>query len=128
VLYESEAAAQQALAELTQARANCPSFPYITPSGEITETTFEPAPDSAWPPVAGVTRQAYDYVSRDPLLFDERHNAAVYLVRGRALLALYFFEIDNPQIPVRGRTTLAEITNLFERRLARLPAAVVSDP
>jgi len=128
VLYENAAAAQQALRELTQARANCPSFPRVTPNGEFLETTFNVSPDASWPPVPGITRHAYDYVNRDLILSEERHNAAVYLVRGRALLALYFFNIDNPQIPVRGETGLAEITNRFERRLAALPERVVADP
>jgi hypothetical protein len=128
VLYENEAAAHQALTELDEAAVDCPTFPRLTPNGQLNAITFGPAPDGSWPLVAGVTRQAYDYTNRDDLFGTEQRNAAVYLVRGRTLLALYFSNIDRALIPVRGETTLAEITNLFERRLAALPDSVVADP
>lgn len=127
VLYENPAAARQALRELEQARSDCPTTPQLLPSGDLAVTTFAAPPDRAWPEVAGVTRQAYDY-TRSDVLFNEQRSVAVYLVRGRALLALYFVDVDTALIPVRRETTLADITNLFERRLAALPESVVAAP
>jgi hypothetical protein len=127
VLYGSEAQARQAMRELNQARAACPTGPRLTPNGELVTTTFGPTPDTAWPRTAGITRQAYDWTNTD-ILFDDYHTVAVYLQRGRVLLALYFSNVDEPRTPIQGKTELADITAIFERRLASLPPSVVDAP
>ena len=51
---------------------------------------------------------------------------AVYLRRGRALIGVYFASPRRRQPAVDRQTTVAGITNVFEKRLAALPAAVVN--
>ena len=62
----------------------------MSPVGEPTVTTrFQPAPDRAWPAVAGVQRLAYAFTTSDSLGLTESH-IAVYLHRGRVLEGVYF--------------------------------------
>ena len=109
-------------------RASCPATPVPGKLGlGTTTTTFRAAPDGSWPKVAGVERQAYDFDSVNQL-GDSSRSIAVYLRRGRALLALYFSRLPDPQPAVAGKTTVEAITEVFEKRLAALPDAVVNRP
>ncbi|MDQ1394190.1 MAG: hypothetical protein QOF30_3167, partial [Acidimicrobiaceae bacterium] len=127
VLYANPAATEQAFSELTSVASNCPSTPVTSPVGEPTEVThFNAAPDGTWSAApTGVTRQAYDFVSTDEL-GTTRHSVAVYLRRGRALMGVYFSDVDSPQITVAGQSTIEKITAVFAGRLAGLPASVVN--
>ncbi|HET6793273.1 MAG TPA: hypothetical protein VFH45_02450 [Acidimicrobiales bacterium] len=119
VLYHSAADTSQAFAELRSVAAHCPAGPVASPVGEPTVTTrFNPPPDGAWPQVAGVERQAYDFVSTDES-GESSHGVAVYLRHGRLLLGAYFQSPDAPQPAVGGQTTIAGIVNVLSQRMAR---------
>ena len=126
VLYSNAAATEQAFTELDKAAAACPSTPVASPVDEGTSTTkFNPAPDGAWPQVAGVERRAFDFTSTDDTGQAQR-SVAVYLRRGRALMGIYFPQPDSAQTPVAGQTTIAGIVNVFAQRMADLPDSVVN--
>jgi hypothetical protein len=127
VLYRNPSATEQAFAELQRVRANCPHTPVPSksPTGSTVTTTFRPAPDTKWPTTPGVDRLAYDFDSVD-LQGKSDHSIAVYLRRGRVLMGVYFASPDGPQAPVEGHTTVQSIVQLFEKRLAALPASVVN--
>jgi hypothetical protein len=126
VLYSTPAGATQAFSELKSVAANCPGSPVASPVGETTVTTrFNPAPDGAWPQVAGVERLAYDFVSTDQS-GQAQHSVAVYLRHGRALMGVYFPTPAGAQSAAAGQTTLAGIVNVFASRLAQLPASMVN--
>ncbi|HKN39005.1 MAG TPA: hypothetical protein VJ456_07855 [Acidimicrobiia bacterium] len=125
VLYSSGAGTTAAFNELKAVAAACPAGPVDSPVGEPTVTTrFGPAPDAAWPPVSSVERLAFAF-DQTNASGETSHSVAVYLRRGRALLGIYFSQPDSPPA-VQGRTTLADIVNLFAARLAKLPVAAVS--
>jgi len=125
VLYRDSSGTTQAFSELGSVVASCPSTPVESPVGQPTAiTTFHAAPDSAWPQTPMVTRQAYDLTSEDAS-GEQTRTIAVYLQRERALLAVYFPQPDEPQIPVEGQTTIEGIVGVFAERLAALPTAVV---
>jgi hypothetical protein len=125
VLYSSGAGATAAFNELRKVAAQCPPGPVDSPVGEPTVTThFGPAPDAAWPPVPSVERLAFAFDTTNAT-GETSHSVAVFLRRGRALLGLYFSRPDRPPA-VQGRTSLADIVNLFAGRLAKLPVAAVS--
>jgi hypothetical protein len=126
VLYKSPAAATQAFAEIRKARATCPGRPVTSPfDGTKEKTKFLPPPDVSWPdPPAEVQRLAYRMVTTangqsSPLV-------TVYLRRGRALLGLYFPAPSGRQPAVAGRTSIQDIVQVFETRLAALSAPVVN--
>jgi hypothetical protein len=126
VLYRSPAAATQAFAELKRAAAHCPATPVTSPVGEPTvTTTFNPAPDRTWPQVPGVSRLAFSFNTTDDL-GNTSNVVAVYLHRGRVLLALYFDNGANISEPVAGTSTLPGIVRVFEQRVATVPAAVAN--
>lgn len=125
VLYADTAAATQALDEVTAVVAACPPTPVPSPTGGSTvTTTFAAAPDGDWPQTEGVTRLAFDLTTTDEA-GQVNHSYAVYLQRGRALLGVYFPDVDQPPTEVAGKTTIPEIVSVFAGRLAALPASVV---
>jgi len=126
VLYTNAAATEQAFAELKSVAANCPTTPVPSPVGGSTNAThFNGAPDNGWAQTATVTRVAFDMVTTDELGASQ-HSVAVYLRRGRALLGVYFYQPDSPQVPVSGQTTIEKIVGVFAGRMAQLPASVVN--
>lgn len=126
VLYATPAGATQALAELKAVAAACPNTPVVSPVGEPTITThFNATPDGSWPQVAGVTRESFDFVVTDAG-GQAQHITTAYLVRGRALLGVYFAQPDGPQDPVVDQTTLPGIVNVFAGRMAALPASAIN--
>ena len=126
VLYRDAAATSQAFSELRSVVAHCPPTAVSSPVGEPPVTTkFNAAPDTAWPQVAGVERQAYDFTMTDSSGASSR-GVAVYLRRGRALLGLYFkTPPDAAQPSVGGKTTVPSIVSLFAQRLASVPASTI---
>ncbi len=122
VLYKTPDAAAQALKELRSVVAKCPNSPVTSPVGEPTSVTrFLAAPDAAWPHAAGVTRAAFDFtVAAQGATV---RSTAVYLWRGRALLALYFSSSTGDQVAVQDKTTIPKIDAIFEARLSALPVA-----
>lgn len=128
VLYQNETAATLALAQLRAAAADCPAAPVTNrTTGQPETTVFGPAPDKTWPAVATVTRQAYEFTSTDRTRAAQA-SVAVYLQRGRALLAVYFFQPTGEQTSVDNQRTVQGITEVFEQRLAALPDSVVANP
>lgn len=126
VLYSTPAGATQALAELKTTAAACPNAPVVSPVGEPTITThFNAVPDGSWPQVASVSRESFDFVITDAG-GQAQHIVTVFLVRGRALLGVYFAQPDGPQDPVTGQTTLPGIVNVFAGRMAALPASAIN--
>lgn len=124
VAYRSAAAVQQAFRELSAVAAHCPASPVTSPVGEPSVATkFLAAPDGSWPRTAGVDRQAYHFTSTDATGASSP-SIAVYLKRGRILLALYFPQPDGKQSPVAGRSTVSGIVTVFQNRLAKLPTSV----
>jgi hypothetical protein len=125
VLYRNPDATAQAFRELREAAARCPDHPVPSPTGGRTlTTTFNAPPDRAWPRTQGVERLAFDIDTID----DEGtrdHYQAVYLRRGRALLAVYFYESE-AKPKVGAATTPPAIVRVFEQRLAALPGEVVN--
>jgi hypothetical protein len=125
VQYTDAAATQQAFSELQKVAANCPSGPVTSPVGEATVSTkFNAAPDGSWPTVAGVDRLAYDFVTTDNT-GQSQHSVAVYLRRGKVLLAVYFSQPDGAQTAFNGQTTIQGIVNVLENRLAMAPTSLV---
>jgi hypothetical protein len=127
VLYRSPANGAQAMQELQSVVAKCPPTPVTSPVGEQTVSTrFLPPPDSAWPKKPTVERQAYSFVTTDPVTGQSSPSIAVYLRRGRALMGLYFADPKGAQAPIEGRTAIQQIVAVFEARMARLPENVVN--
>lgn len=125
VLYADSGGTTQALAELQEVVAACPAVPVRGPAGEPPITTrFNAAPDGNWPQTPTVNRRAYDLTTQDGA-GSTRRTVAVYLQRGRVLLGVYFARPDGAQIPVEGRTAIEEIVEIFAKRVAALPVAVV---
>ena len=126
VLYSSGAGTTAAFSELKAAAAACPDEPVESQTGGDPVTTrFKPAPDADWPQVPTVERAAFAFESIGET-GETSQSVAVYLRRGRALLGVYFSHADAPTAVVEGRTTFAEIVNVFAERLAKLPVAAVS--
>jgi hypothetical protein len=128
VLYQNEGAAKLALAELRLAAVDCPATPVTNPTtGQPQTTVLGPAPDKTWPAVTTITRQAYQFTSTDQTSASQAY-VAVYLQRGRVLLAVYFFHPTGQQTSVDNQRTVQGITAVFENRLAALPASAVANP
>jgi hypothetical protein len=126
VLYRNPAATVQAFNELRDVSRKCPHRPVASPNGGRTlTTTFNAAPDGAWPRRAGVERLAYDIDTVDQKGTTD-HSIAVYLRRGRVLLGVYFPKPDGAQPPVARNTSVQSIVQLFQSRLAALPDSVVN--
>jgi len=125
VLYNNADGTAEGFTELRSVTAHCPSTPVSSPVGEATvTTTFNPAPDAAWPQTPTVERLAFDFVTTD-LQGNASRSIAVYLRRGRVLMGLYF--PDPTTAPtVRGVSSIAGIVGLFASRMAALPSSVVT--
>lgn len=126
VLYADSGGTTQALSEVREVTAACPSTPVPGPIGQPPVTTrFSPPPDGTWPQTPSVNRLAFDLTTDDGSGQAPRRTVAVYLQRGRVLLGVYFARPDGPQLPVEGQTTVEGIVNVFAGRLAALPTSVV---
>lgn len=125
VFYDDAGGTAQAFTELRSVAAKCPAAAVTPPGGgEGAATKFNPTPDKAWPQTATVERLAYDFVTTDAAGASDR-TVAVYLRRGRILIGIYFSHPDQPT-PIAGKTTLADIVNVFASRLAKLPPSVIT--
>jgi hypothetical protein len=125
VLYRAPADAARAFGDLRAVVAKCPSTPVVSPVGEDTVTTkFNARPDASWAAVPGVERLAYDFTTTD-LQGNRARSLAVYLRRGRVLMGVYF-PAPGTQIAVTGKTAVPDIVTVFAKRIAALPAGVVS--
>jgi hypothetical protein len=131
VLYASPAATSQAFSELKARAANCPQTVLPPPPGEAgqgalpAKTTFSAPPDGSWPAVAGVDRLAYAFTTTDQQ-GNTDNSIAVYLRNGRAFLGIYFSNPGQNEPTIAGKTTVEDIVNVFEQRLAALPAGAVN--
>jgi hypothetical protein len=127
VLYKDEAATEQAFRELRSARDKCPDrFVQSNQEGvPPLKYRFEPAPDTAWADVAGVTRLAFRFI-----LTDEQGQTAsaliVFLRRGRLLVGVYAF---GEAVGVVLAQDVGGVEGLIERvagRMSDVAVAVVS--
>ena len=89
------------------------------------KTTFNPAPDAAWPQTPTVDRLAYDFTTTDDQ-GQTQHSVAVYLRRGSFLMGVYFPTPTGTQVAVDGQTTIPGIVTVFANRLAKLPPSAVN--
>ena len=117
VRYASPAAVEQAWSEIQTVASRC--------STTAPDTTLGPAPDTTWPPVAGVRRLAYDSITTDSAGVTT-HSTIVYLSRGNILMGVYFPRPGGTQLSVEGRTTVPSIVAVFEERLRQLPPSGVA--
>jgi hypothetical protein len=129
VLYGHAANGEQAFSELRNVAHDCPSTPVVSPVGEPTTLTlFGANPDGGWDHTAGVDRLAYDVTTTRNDTGDTSHAVVVYLRRGRVLMGLYFNEPDGTQVAVNGETTIQDIEQVFEKRMAAVPSNVANSP
>jgi hypothetical protein len=126
VLYKDEAATEQAFRELRSARDKCPDR-FVQGNQEVPplKYQFEPAPDTTWADVAGVTRLAFRFT-----LTDEQGQTAsaliVFLRRGRLLVGVYAF---GEAVDVVLAQDVGGVEGLVERvagRMSDVAVAVVS--
>ncbi|HVM66133.1 MAG TPA: hypothetical protein VMU14_14800, partial [Acidimicrobiales bacterium] len=129
VLYASPTATSQAFSELKARAANCPQTFLPPPPGEDAapnvKTTFGAPPDGSWAAVPGVDRLAYAFTTTDQQ-GNTDNSIAVYLRHGRAFLGVYFSNPGQNEPTIAGKTTVEGIVNVFEQRLAALPASAVN--
>jgi hypothetical protein len=127
LMYRSRAATAQAFAELLRARRECPTGLVPSPvEGEpAMKSVFHASPDATWPAVAGVDRLAFDVTLADAK-GDTMRMVAVYLRRGRVVVALYFRPGALPRVDgLVGHPTPAAVAGTIAARLASLPASDV---
>jgi hypothetical protein len=127
VLYRDQAGAAQAMGELRGMRGRCPSGPVQSPAiGEPSLVwRVRDASTDGWSSPGAMDRVALDVTVGRPG-DDPIHQVVVYLRRGRLLLGVYFGSADGPQVEVRGISTISGTIDLFQQRVAALPAADVS--
>lgn len=124
ILYSTPQEADQAMAELAEARTGCPDGPVPAPrpDREPLQWRFDDAPDAAWPATPdGVARQAYAFTATDPA-GDTWSSTATYLQRGRMILALYSTPPDGPASTIRNAPGPARFVEVMTNRLMSLPA------
>jgi len=125
VLYGNADGTAEGFTELRSVAAHCPSTPVQSPVGEATvTTTFNAAPDGAWPQTPTVERLAFDFVTTDQQGNSSR-SVAVYLRRGRVLIGLYFPAPNTPPT-IAGASSIPGIVGVFASRMAALPSSVVT--
>ncbi len=130
ILYSTPADAEQAMAELASAEADCPDGPVEPPQADREPLTwqFEDAPDADWPQQPGVARQAYAFAVTSPAE-ETIDSTATYLQRGRMILALYTTPPDSPAQALKNAPDPARFVSVMSARLAALPAdALVYGP
>ena len=123
ILYSSPAEAEQAMGELKAAEANCPeqATPLADRPDVSVKWTFGAPPDAGWPEHEGVTRQAYAFTVSVPDSDFTSQGTAVYLQRGRMILALYS---NPPSIPAKVIVNAPDperFTEVMTQRLLVLP-------
>lgn len=123
ILYSTPAEAGQAMGELEAARQGCPTTPQSPDDSGVALTwRFGAAPDTDWPEHEGVTRQAYAFtvtVQDDNQAPTEA--TAVYLQRGRMILALYSTPPESPEGLIVNSPDPARFTEVMTQRLLALP-------
>lgn len=129
ILYSYPEEAEQAMAELEQARDECPDTPVAAPQPDRDplQWEFTDPPDVDWPQQAGVRRQAYAFVVTDSDGV-ERSGTATYLQRGRMILALYATPEQAAASTIRTSPDPARFTQVMSRRLAALPDESLQEP
>lgn len=126
ILYPTPEDAEQAMAELEAARADCPDGPVDSVKGDREPLAWEftDAPDDAWPDQSGVTRQAYAFTVTDPA-GESWSSTATYLQRGRMILALYATPPESPSTTLKNAPDPARFVEVMASRLAGLPATAL---
>lgn len=147
LLYSSESAAEQAMAELADAVDNCSSstggllpqpgdkevgyqqaggqqvlFPTADDQG--LKWSFEPAPDADWPQTRGIVRQAYQFEVSDQF-GDSYSYQSTYLRRGRLLVAAYVTPPGAQADAITNSPSAARFIEVLAARMAALPASDV---
>jgi hypothetical protein len=129
ILYSYPQEAAGAMAELADARAECPQEPVPSPQPDRDPLAwaFGDPPDADWPQEPGVLRQAYAFTVTGPD-GEQRSGTATYLQRGRMILALYATPGDAPTSTLRNSPDAARFTEVMANRLAGLPQGSLEEP
>ena len=127
ILYSSPDEAKQAMAELAAARRDCPDTPVEPRAGGSAATwTFTVDPDLGWPTHDGVTRQAYAF-TLDSGEDTQSSGTAVYLQRGRMILALYSTPPGAPAGVLVNAPDAQRFTEVMTQRLLSLPEDALAE-
>jgi hypothetical protein len=123
ILYSSPTEAQQAMGELEAARRSCPSRPRQSPDQPGVRLTWEfgPAPDTGWTQHQGVSRQAYAFTVSLADSDASTESTAVYLQRGRMILALYSTPPAGPEQVIVNSPDPQRFTDVMTQRLLAVP-------
>lgn len=138
LIYTSPEAAGQAMTELSSAASDCPqpgsdsssgssdTQPVLLRSAATNDLTwtFQDPPDSDWPQVPGVERQAYQFAISDDF-GDSFSYLSTYLRRGRVLVAVYVTPPGQQEDVIRNSPTAAHFIEVMSARLAALPESDV---
>jgi hypothetical protein len=126
LLYRDPAAAAQAMSEIQQAVAACPSTPTRSPVAGAPALSYQvnAPPDAGWQPVAGVDRLAFDMTASD----QSGHTAGIvtiFLRRARLLLAIYLQQPEQASQAVTNHPSVENLTGRFASEIAALPGTDV---
>ncbi len=124
ILYASPADAEQAMGELTKARASCPDDEVTSAvSGASGTWEFQDTPADSWPIAPGVARQAYAFVVTGET--GQTPGTATYLQRGRMILALYYAPGATAQV-IKNAPDAARFTEVMTNRVLALPEVALT--
>jgi hypothetical protein len=128
VLYDSEAGAQQALAEVAAAKAQCPpGFVRSDVAGvPPLKFAFGPPPDAGWPTTPGVTR-----LGLAATVADQQGNrypsVALFQQRGALLVGFYISDAGKAFAALAATAGgFKGVATAIARSLAALPASAVA--
>lgn len=123
ILYGTPQDAAQAMSELATAAAECPEDLVDPPQPDRSplQWQFGRSPDSDWPDVPGVLRQAYQFTVTDPEGL-QWSASATYLQRGRLILALYSTPEDAAATLIRNAPTAQRFAAVMGQRVLAIPA------
>lgn len=123
ILYATPQDAAQAMSELATAAAQCPEDLVDPPQSgrDPLQWQFGRSPDSDWPQVPGVLRQAYQFTVTDAE-GQQWSASATYLQRGRMILALYATPEDAAASVIRNAPTAQRFVVVMSQRVLAIPA------
>ena len=123
ILYSTPAEAKQAMGELKTARDACPTTPQRSPDRPDVAVTwrFGEDPATGWTEHSGVTRQGYAFTITGEEDDTAIESTAIYLQRGRMILALYSTPPDGPESVIVNSPDPQRFTEVMTQRLLALP-------
>jgi hypothetical protein len=126
LLYRDPAAAAQAMGEIQQAVAACPSTPTKSAVAGAPALSYQvnAPPDEGWQRVAGVDRLAFDMTASD----ESGHTVrivTIFLRRARLLLGIYLQQPEQASQALTNHPSVENLTSRFASEIAALPATDV---